>query len=662
MNIAFSGYKIIRELGSGASASVHLAVQENLNRRVAIKVMRNTYSNDASFSLRFKREGRIIAQLSHPNIVPVYDVGENDDHLFMAMEYLPGKDLRAKSKDLKVEQALGYMIDLANALNYAHEKGYVHRDVKPENILFRANGEIVLTDFGIARPTESLTHMTVTGVLMGTPSYMSPEQIDGRELDGRSDLYALGAIFFELLTGKVPYQSDSIVNVGLQHLTADIPKLPKTTNIFQNLINLLLAKNPGDRPVSGKKLVDVLEAKLRSVDRTLLETNLSVLWPESPDNKIYMSEYLQAPKKSARLKKNLSFALVTAVIFGLGFYQYQLINPHDPMDTGIVQENIPAINANDTKQQLPAVAAWEAELSRANRLRDEGVIWTKEGDNALLLYRKVLEMDPENLIASNGEMLILTDFSSQVESAIYATDYQGAEARIDMIAELWPNSDRATVLKEKLKTAMDLAASEAQRREALDKQQRINSLLSKGRQAVLAKQYVEPADQSALAYYQQIIAIDPQNELVAQEILSLQNTLLADARRFADSNDFNQAFDMIRQLSSFAPESEEITNVRGFVKSRKTQFEEELTAQELQLALNNKIQLLNNKTYQWQLSELKKGQLVKEGESLLAEIKLLEQQAPENTQLLTLRQNIQSRLTQLDEEKPETKRFKVSGF
>lgn len=658
MNITFSGYKVIRQLGKGASASVHLAVQENLNRRVAIKVMRHQYSDDENFSLRFKREGRIIAQLTHPHIVPVYDVGENEDNLYMSMEYLPGKDLREKSKELTVQQALGYLIDLATALNYAHGKGYVHRDVKPENILFRANGEIVLTDFGIARPAESLTHMTVTGVLMGTPSYMSPEQIDGRELDGRSDLYALGAILFEMLTGHVPYQSDSIVNVGLQHLTADIPTLPKSTSKLQDLINTLLAKEPSDRPKSGIELVQLLRKRLQTLDKTLLETRLPAMWSDAPEQKAYMSEMLFKPKR-----RHWSFWLAPLVfisIAALGYFQFSQNTLTDTSSANTTPEkkveNIPL------KTEEPELVPWQEELVQAERLREEGVLWSEQGNGALTLYRRVLEADPDNIVASNAVLMILTQFSSDVDNAIYEADYDLAENLIEQMTLIWPDSERVVQLRDKLQDSVTLAQQESLRQEAQAKQQRINSLLVKSRQAILQNQYTNPAEQNALFFYRQVLAIEPQNQLANQGIDLLKTDLLTDAKRFIDANDFNQADSALMQVNLIESDSDELVAIRQLLFERKGAFEAQKIAADQLAVLNAQITLLNDKTYQWQQREEDQAQLIESGNSLLEEIGTLAKQAPENVQLLTLRQNVQTRLTQLNERKPEAKRFKVSGF
>src|SRR6202011_3360204 len=203
--ITIPGYSIASRLGQGGMASVFLAVQLSFEREVALKVMSPLLNSDPSFAVRFKREARIVAQLRHASIVPVFEVGEYESSHYLSMEYLSGGDLKRRILDGErgVNLALNVCTALSAALDVAHGKGFVHRDIKPENILFREDGTPVLTDFGIARALDGGQSMTLVGMLVGTPDYMSPEQVKGLQLDGRSDLYSLGIVFYEILTGAV---------------------------------------------------------------------------------------------------------------------------------------------------------------------------------------------------------------------------------------------------------------------------------------------------------------------------------------------------------------------------------------------------------------------------------------------------------------------------
>lgn len=238
-----------------------LAIQESFEREVALKIMSPNLATDPSFGERFIREARIVSRLIHPNIVTVYDVGVHDGYHFLSMEYIPGRDLKHKRLELKLSERLQVVKEIARALDYAGKKGYVHRDVKPENImLHEENGRAVLMDFGIARPSEVSSGMTQTGMAIGTPYYMSPEQAIGKVVDSRSDIYSLGVVLFQLLTGYVPFYADSAVAIGIKHISESIPPLPKHLQVFQAVIDKAMAKLPEERYQTASGLIADLDA------------------------------------------------------------------------------------------------------------------------------------------------------------------------------------------------------------------------------------------------------------------------------------------------------------------------------------------------------------------------------------------------------------------
>jgi serine/threonine protein kinase len=248
-------------------ATVYLAIQQSFEREVALKVMSPLLNSDPSFAARFKREAHIVAQLNHASIVPVFDVGEHQSYHYLSMEYLPAGDLKRRildgERDLNL--ALQVCTALSAALEIAHRKGFVHRDIKPENILFREDGTPVLTDFGIARALDSGRSMTLAGMMVGTPEYMSPEQVKGLELDGRSDLYSVGIVFYEILTGSVPFKSDSTLSVALKQVGEPLPPLPPEYAQYQEFLDCLTAKDREERFASGAEVVRAL--RLLSVGR-----------------------------------------------------------------------------------------------------------------------------------------------------------------------------------------------------------------------------------------------------------------------------------------------------------------------------------------------------------------------------------------------------------
>jgi serine/threonine-protein kinase PpkA len=257
--IEIPGYKILQPLGRGGMASVYLAVQESFGRKVALKIMSPTLNSDPSFSTRFMREARIVAQIHHASIVPVFDVGQHQSLHYLSMEHLPGGDLKRRIISGGGDAlAVNVCTAISSALDLSHRKGFIHRDIKPENILFREDGTPVLTDFGIARATHGNATQTVTGMFIGTPAYMSPEQVKGLELDARTDLYSLGIVFYEMLTGTVPFHSDSLVSLAVKHLNEPVPPLPERFSAYQHFLDRLTAKDREQRFESGAAVIDAL--------------------------------------------------------------------------------------------------------------------------------------------------------------------------------------------------------------------------------------------------------------------------------------------------------------------------------------------------------------------------------------------------------------------
>jgi serine/threonine protein kinase len=255
------GYEIQREIGRGGMATVYLATQESLHRSVVLKVLDSVKrSSVKDLTERFLDEGRIVASLKHPNIVTIYDIGLAGDEMYISMEYIEGGDLKERLEShISPDDALDYLVKISSALNEAHEKGVIHRDVKPANILFRDYKTPLLTDFGIAKHVENDKDLTSTGIFLGSPNYVSPEQAEGAHLDGRADIYSLGCIFYEMLTGYKPYHSDSVIDIVIQHKTSPVPTLPDSLKEYQPLLNLMMAKKREYRFQDAASLIEYLE-------------------------------------------------------------------------------------------------------------------------------------------------------------------------------------------------------------------------------------------------------------------------------------------------------------------------------------------------------------------------------------------------------------------
>ncbi len=255
------GQRCIRELAAGTLGSVYLAESESLGALVVLKVLRQVPDINASQGAfdRFLQEYEVISRIDHPNIVRIHDLGVADDHAYIAMEYFPEGDLRKRmGKSMTPARALFYIGQIATALTVIHQAGVLHRDLKPGNTMLRGDGSLALIDFGMAKELAVKAEITGRGAIFGTPYYMSPEQGHGKSVDERSDLYGLGIIFYELLTGKKPFMADTPLGVIYLHGNADIPRLPKKLDRFQFVIDGLLAKQPEQRYQSAEQVLEVL--------------------------------------------------------------------------------------------------------------------------------------------------------------------------------------------------------------------------------------------------------------------------------------------------------------------------------------------------------------------------------------------------------------------
>src|SRR5437763_5309297 len=263
-------YELEELIGTGGMSSVFRAHDRLLERKVALKILHEHYTSDDDYVERFRREARLAAQLSHPNIVTVIDRGESDGRQFIVFEYVEGENLKEhleRRGPLPVRQALELAIEIGNALAFAHDSGLVHRDVKPQNVLL-GDGRAKVTDFGIARSVDVKHGLTQTGTVLGTSDYISPEQASGERVDAQSDVYSLGAVLYELLTGEPPFSGDSFVAIALRHVNDPAPSIserrPDVPLRVDRVVRQALEKSPADRPTMDQ-LVDELEACLQDL-------------------------------------------------------------------------------------------------------------------------------------------------------------------------------------------------------------------------------------------------------------------------------------------------------------------------------------------------------------------------------------------------------------
>ncbi|BCL83010.1 STKc_PknB_like and DZR domain-containing protein [Ktedonobacteria bacterium brp13] len=275
-------YRILETIGQGGMARVYKAHQENLGRDVAIKVLPPWYTADRSFVERFNLEARLVASLSHPNIVTVHDANEQNGHLYIVMQLVDGgtfkhrlDHLQRASKMIDPTEVVSIFVQLADALSYAHAQGVIHRDIKPVNVLLDRSGRPILSDFGIAKVMASTkTHLTRPGAGVGTPEYMSPEQCQGGPVDGRADIYALGVMLFEAQTGRTPFISDNYPALAHSHIYEQPPR-PRAVNptihpAIEHIILTALTKNPMQRYQTARDMAEALKHALTVMNGTAL--------------------------------------------------------------------------------------------------------------------------------------------------------------------------------------------------------------------------------------------------------------------------------------------------------------------------------------------------------------------------------------------------------
>ncbi len=404
------GYIIEGHIGSGAMATVYLALHKNLERRVALKLMAGSLVTDDTFRERFLKEGKIVAQLNHPNIITIYDIGVVQSNYFMAMEYVNGGTLKDRIKQaMPPTEAVEILVALASALGYAHKRNFIHRDVKPANILFREDGTPVLSDFGIAKSLGGGTQMTRTGWAVGTPSYMSPEQALGKEVDSRCDLYSLGVMFHEMLTGEKPYKATDSFAVALMHVNDPIPKLPAELSAFQPIINRLMAKKPDDRFADADELITALKPfRAQQVTDKTAPSAVASRWPL------------------------WTGAVTASLVLGLGgYFGYMQFTSKPPpasnTNTAYVSPIDPfGIEPQTTRPLSPAQQAEVAGMLEMAELNLEfGRLVDPPVSNAAHGFREVLKLDPSNAAARAGLLQIAEHFLEQAQQGLAEGDAPG---------------------------------------------------------------------------------------------------------------------------------------------------------------------------------------------------------------------------------------------
>ncbi len=318
-------YQIIKSIGEGGMANVYLAYDTILDRNVAVKVLRGDLANDEKFVRRFQREALAASSLTHPNIVEVYDVGEDNGEYYIVMEYIEGKHLKQlikKRGKLTVSEAVDIVLQITDGLSVAHDSYIIHRDIKPQNIMILENGLVKITDFGIAMAMNS-TQLTQTNSVMGSVHYLPPEQANGKGATLQSDIYSIGILFYELLTGKLPFKGENAVEIALKHLKEPLPsireEIPNIPQSVENIIIKATAKNPKNRYADAREMHEDLKTCLDSSRAN--EEKIHLKYQEiSDDTKIIKQVKDESKKnndnKNANNKKENSEEIIAKKITG----------------------------------------------------------------------------------------------------------------------------------------------------------------------------------------------------------------------------------------------------------------------------------------------------------------------------------------------------------
>jgi len=356
----FGQYQIVAPLGEGGMAAVYKAYQPTMERYVAIKVLPQHMAASAEFVARFRREAKMLAQLQHPNILPVFDYGEADGYPYIVMPFVQSGTLAEllHKRRVSLAEVRRLMTQIGEALSYAHARGMIHRDIKPSNMLIDERGNCLLTDFGLARMVEASTKITTSGTIMGTPAYMSPEQGTGAELDQRSDIYSLGIILYEMVTGRVPYTAETPVAVVFKHIQDPLPSARKLNPNLPEAVEVVLlkalAKHPEERYQTADDFVQAIQKAIPEIDAPdkVITSDATLMDSAAPTAISSASAGANAASKAATASRFSMWALagfgaivVIAVVMVLGRNMFAAKILPTPTTADLVVETVAPTNS-----------------------------------------------------------------------------------------------------------------------------------------------------------------------------------------------------------------------------------------------------------------------------------------------------------------------------
>ncbi len=592
---------MLRQLGRGGMATVYLAVQESVDREVALKIMSPALLADPNFGERFLREAKIAARLHHRHVVGIHDVSRVGDYHYIAMEYLAGGPVLSKDGPARpITFALRVTREIAGAINYAQQKGFIHRDIKPDNILLRDDESAALTDFGIARANDSATRMTRTGAVVGTPHYMSPEQARGKQLDGRADLYSLGVVLYEMLVGRVPYHAEDSLAVGIMHITQPVPRLPESLAVLQPLVDGLLAKEPHDRFQTGNDAAmaiaryekaiangelpglevepDEATRVLRSLDTRVSPSpatrtstppisaeahsrnrsdpsmgRLEEILAATDDHIMRASRVSNRRVKAKRGIKGIWIVLVV-LLLGLVGSTFMLWKHQDWL-----RAFLPNTELNDI-------------LTRGQKALEAGNLDGNQGDSARELFQSARALDLDNDIARRGMREVGEQLLLRARDALKRNDPGLARQAVATARELLGGGVEVEEVEKSL-AAMDARGNEAE------------TLLSQAQAALDEGRLL--GDDGAVAIYQRALLSDTGSSLARAGIQRSVDKLAAQAGAAFEAEDLATASSRIEDIARILPAYPALPDLRARLgqqrEKAKVDLEKDLARGEAQL-------------------------------------------------------------------------------
>ncbi len=573
MQIEIPGYEVKDKIADGGMASVYLARQLNFDQDVALKIMSSTLSREPEFVKRFMKEARIMRKLRHPNLCEVFDVNAHGDLYYIAMELLPGGTLSQLTRQgITPQFASSLLLQLLQALDYAHRQGFIHRDIKPANILMRDASTPVLTDFGIARASDAATHLTMTGTMLGTPYYMSPEQAHGGEVDGRADLYSLGIVFYEMLTGEVPYRADSPVATCIKHITQPIPTLPQSLERFQGFINQALAKTAPERFADAAAMAHCLDA---AVDQaSIVPGEKTVIAGPVANSGISGRTSSGGPALSPPHEQDAATpAAPSARVRPVETAQPGAAEGKSPLRRfalwgvalTVVASLVIVLGRVLLREELPVGQVEPPPVSSAQPLVDDFVLEARQAiadaryTDAEAGFRSALAFDVENQPALDGLRELGGIYFKLSQEALAADDIALANAMVVNLVRVNSGAEGLGELQSRIRQRQyEIEGEQAQQ---LAMQKRQQELLASADASLASKQLYNPDGSGALQLYRAALETDPANTAALAGLQQVAGLFVQQAERAIAQNDIPAASAALGRAREAVPDDPRLAAV-----------------------------------------------------------------------------------------------------